>query len=117
MVKSHFPMKRRSYIMDRKKIDVKEDVKKQYVRMVLESGRLSSVAYKAEISKETLRKWVQEYEEEVRDAMDAEGITVLSNNPTKEELLSKYEHVLKLLGEKELEVAMLKNFLNKKSIE
>ena len=49
--------------------------------------------------------------------MDAEGITVLSNNPTKEELLSKYEHVLKLLGEKELEVAMLKNFLNKKSIE
>ena len=45
--------------MDRKKIDVKEDVKKQYVRMVLESGRLSSVAYKAGISKETLRKWVQ----------------------------------------------------------
>ena len=99
--------------MGRKKIEVIEDVKKQYVRMVLESGRMSSVANKAGISREILRKWVHEYEEEVRDAMDAEGITVLSSNPTKEELLTKYEQALKLLGEKELEVAMLKNLLKK----
>lgn len=113
LVKSHFPIKRRSFIVGRKKIEVIEDVKKQYVRMVLESGRMSSVANKAGISRETLRKWVHEYEEEVRDAMDAEGITVLSSNPTKEELLTKYEQALKLLGEKELEVAMLKNLLKK----
>lgn len=99
--------------MPKKKIDVIEDVKKQYVRMALESGRMTSIANKAGISRATLRKWMDEYEEEVRDAMEVEGVTVLSENPSKDELLAKYEQAMKLLGEKELEVAMLKNLLKK----
>lgn len=99
--------------MPKKKIDVIEDVKKQYVRMALESGRMTSIANKAGISRATLRKWMDEYEEEVRDAMEVEGVTVLSENPSKDELLVKYEQAMKLLGEKELEVAMLKNLLKK----
>ncbi|HWO77106.1 MAG TPA: helix-turn-helix domain-containing protein [Bacillus sp. (in: firmicutes)] len=99
--------------MPRKKIDVIEDVKKQYVRMALESGRMTSIANKAGISRSTLRKWMDEYEEEVREVMEAEGVTVLSENPSKDELLAKYEQAMKLLGEKELEVAMLKNLIKK----
>jgi transposase-like protein len=99
--------------MGQKKIDVIEDVKKQYVRMVLETGNLSSVARKAGITRDTLRKWLKTYEDEVRDAMYKEGQTVLSDNPTKAELQDKYEQAMKLLGEKELEVAMLKNLLKK----
>lgn len=99
--------------MANKKIDVIEDVKKQYVRMALESGKMTSIANKAGISRDTLRKWINEYEEEVRDAMEAEGVTALSDNPSKDELLAKYEQAIKLLGEKELEVAMLKNLLKK----
>lgn len=99
--------------MPKKKIDVIEDVKKQYVRMALESGRMTSIANKAGISRATLRKWMDEYEEEVRDSMEVEGVSVLSENPSKDELLAKYEQAMKLLGEKELEVAMLKNLLKK----
>lgn len=99
--------------MPKKKIDVIENVKKQYVRMALESGRMTSIANKAGISRGTLKKWMDEYEEEVRDAMEDEGVTVLSENPSKDELLAKYEQAMKLLGEKELEVAMLKNLLKK----
>lgn len=99
--------------MARKKIDVIEDVKKKYVRMALESGKMTSIATKAGITRKTLKKWIDEYEEEVRDTMDLEGVTVLSDNPSKDELLAKYEQAMKLLGEKELEVAMLKNLLKK----
>lgn len=99
--------------MPRQKIDVIEDVKKKYVRMALESGKITSIARKAGISSVTLRKWMNEYEDEVSEAMEAEGTTVLSENPTKNELMDKYEQAMKLLGEKELEVAMLKNLLKK----
>ena len=50
--------------MPRQKIDVIEDVKKKYVRMALESGKITSIARKAGISSVTLRKWMNEYEDE-----------------------------------------------------
>lgn len=99
--------------MPNKKIDVIEDVKKKYVRMALESGNLSSIARKAGISRDTLKTWMKTYEDEVRDVMDKEGVTALSDNPSKDELIEKYEQAMKLLGEKELEVALLKNLLKK----
>ncbi|WP_139368201.1 helix-turn-helix domain-containing protein [Evansella clarkii] len=96
-----------------KRIDVIEDVKKKYVRMALETGNYTSIARKAGISRETLRNWFKLYEDEVRDVMETEGSTGLSDNPTKEELQKKYEQAMLLLGEKELEVAMLKNVIKK----
>jgi transposase-like protein len=99
--------------MPRQKIDVIEDVKKNYVRIALETGKITSTAKKAGICSDTLRKWIKEYEEEVRDEMEVEGVTILSENPSKEELLKKYEQAMKLLGEKELEVAILKEVIKK----
>ncbi|KUP09508.1 hypothetical protein Q73_02475 [Bacillus coahuilensis m2-6] len=99
--------------MPKKKIDIIEDVKKRYVRMALETGNLSSIARKAGISRETLRQWMKSYEDEVRELMEEEGTTTLSENPSKDELMEKYEQAMKLLGEKELEVAMLKNLIKK----
>jgi transposase-like protein len=100
--------------MANKKVDVIEDVKRKYVRMVLETGNLTSIARKAGIDRTTLHKWMKTYEDEVRDEMEKEGVTALSDNPSKNELMEKYEQAMKLLGEKELEVAMLKNLLKKK---
>lgn len=97
----------------KKKIDVIEDVKKKYVRMALETGNHTSTARKAGISRNTFRKWINEYEDEILDLMENEGTISLSENPSKNELLEKYEQAMKLLGEKELEVAMLKNLLKK----
>lgn len=99
--------------MAQKKIEVIEDVKKKYVRMALETGNQASIARKAGISKNTFRKWIKEYEDEVTDIMESEGVATLSVNPTKDELQKKYEQAMKLLGEKELEVAMLKEIIKK----
>lgn len=96
-----------------RKIDVIEDVKKKYVRMAIETGKQASIARKAGISSSTLRKWINEYEDEILDSMEKEEITTLSEDPSKDELMAKYDQAMKLLGEKELEVAMLKNLLKK----
>ncbi|MFC0273220.1 helix-turn-helix domain-containing protein [Metabacillus herbersteinensis] len=96
-----------------KKIEVIEDVKKKYVRMALETGNLSSIARKAGITRDTLRSWVKVYEDEIREVMEQDGTTTLSEHPSKDELMDKYEVAMKLLGEKELEVALLKNLLKK----
>jgi transposase-like protein len=100
-------------VMPKQKIDVIEDVKKKYVRMALETGKHTSTARKAGISSDTLRKWTKEYEDVVRDEMESEGITTISVNPSKQELQTRYEQAMKLLGEKELEVAMLKEIIKK----
>jgi len=99
--------------MPRKKIDVIEDVKKKYVRMAIETGQQTSTARKAGITRETFRKWMKEYEDEVREGMEKQNVTILSEDPTKDELKEKYEQAMKLLGEKELEVAILKNIIKK----
>ena len=99
--------------MPKKKIDVIENVKKKYVRMALETGNMTSIARKAGIDRKTLGGWMNTYGDEVRDEMDKEGVTALSDNPSKDELQEKYEQAMKLLGEKELEVAMLRKLLKK----
>lgn len=99
--------------MPKKKIEALEDVKKNYVRMALEQGHYTSVSRSAGIHRDTLMKWIKEYGDEVRDQMDDPTSAILSTDPTKEELKAKYEQAMKLLGEKELEVAMLRNLLKK----
>ena len=99
--------------MAKRKIDALEDVKKSYVRMAIESGNNTTVARNAGIDRNTLSKWIKEYGDEVREQMDDPTTAILSADPTKEELKVKYEQAMKLLGEKELEVAMLRNLLKK----
>jgi transposase-like protein len=96
-----------------KKITVVEDVKKKYVRMALETGNHTSIARKAGIDRSTLKKWVNEYQDDVRDQMEKDDITILSDEPTQAELQKKYDQALKLLGEKELEVALLREIVKK----
>lgn len=99
--------------MPRKKIDVIEDVKKKYVRMALETGRQASIARKAGISSDTLRKWIKEYEDEIHEEMETEEFPVLSDKPTVKELQKQLDKALGLLGQKELENAILKRLLKK----
>lgn len=99
--------------MPRQKIDVIEDVKKKYVRLALETGRQASIARKAGISSDTLRKWIREYGDEIRDEMGTEEVPTLSDTPSRNELQDKYDQALALLGEKELEIAILKHLVKK----
>ena len=101
--------------MPYKKITVMEDLKKKYVRMALETGNQTSIARKAGIDRNTLKKWINEYQDDVSEQMEKEDITILSDDPTQAELQKKYDQALKLLGEKELEVALLREIVKKNS--
>jgi len=99
--------------MAKQKIGVVEDVKKKYVRMALETGKHASIARKAGIDSGTFRKWFREYHDEVSEQLEKEDIVILSDEPTHEELQKKYDQAIKLLGEKELEVAFLRDIVKK----
>lgn len=96
-------------------IQIFEDLKKKYVRMALETNKYASTARSAGVSPKTLRNWIKKYETEIRDQMEQEGISLTAPEPTEEEYKKKYEIAMKLLGEKELEVAVLKEALKKNS--
>jgi transposase len=91
-----------------------EDVKKQYVRMALESGNMAFIARKTGVNKSTLSNWVKQYRDEIEEEMRREGVTPLSKNSSEDDIQKKYNHAMKLLGEKELEVTMLREMLKKK---
>lgn len=95
------------------KIEMFENLKKKYVRMALETNKYATTARAAGISTDTLRKWMKEYETDVRDEMEREGISLTTSEPSSMDYKQKYEKAMKLLGEKELEVALLKDALKK----
>ena len=85
--------------------------------MALETGNhaSNSIARKAGIDRSTFKKWVDVYQDEISEEMEKEDIVILSDEPTKEELQKKYNQAMKLLGEKELEVALLREIVKKNS--
>jgi len=101
--------------MAKGKIEIFEDLKKKYVRMALETNKYATTAKAAGVHPNTLRKWMKEYETEVRDQMEMEGAALTSVEPTEKDYKKKYEMAMKLLGEKELEVAVLKDAFKKKN--
>jgi transposase len=99
--------------MSRRRNSVMEGVKKQYVRMALEAGNMSFIARKLGMSTSTLSDWVNLYRDEVEREMANEGVFPMNQPPTPSDLQAKYEKAMKLLGEKELEVALLREQLKK----
>jgi transposase len=91
-----------------------EDVKKQYVRMALESANMAFIARKTGVNKSTLANWVKQYRDEIEEDMRREGVLPLSKTSSENDIQKKYDHAMKLLGEKELEVTMLREMLKKK---
>lgn len=99
--------------MSKREIEIFEDLKRYYVRMALETNKHATTAKAAGIHPNTLRKWIKKYELEIKDQMESEGISIINHEPTEMEYKKKYEVAMKLLGEKELEVALLKDALKK----
>lgn len=91
-----------------------EEVKKSYVRMALESGNYTFIARKLGVSPSTLSHWIRRYRDEVEKEMAEEDVSPLTEHSTNKDLEDKYNKAMKLLGEKELEVALLREQLKKK---
>lgn len=94
-----------------------EVAKKESVALVCEGYRTETVARKLNVHPETIRRWVRQYEDEVD--------VVMARRRTKEERLreaaaklpeveAKYKEAIKLLGEKELELEILRELVKKK---
>jgi transposase len=96
-----------------KRLGPMEEVKKKYVRMALESGNMAFIARKVGVSSSTLSNWVKQYRDEVEAEMRIEGVDPLTESSSESDLQKKYDQAMKLLGEKELEVAMLREQLKK----
>lgn len=96
-----------------KRLGPMEEVKKKYVRMALESGNAAFIARKVGVNSKTLCNWVKQYRDEVEAEMENEGINPLSESSSTSDLQKKYDQAMKLLGEKELEVAMLREQIKK----
>lgn len=113
MILTSCPIDKGGINMANRKIEIFEELKKKYVRMALETNKYASTAKAAGVHPDTFRKWMKEYETEVRDEMESEGVSLKGPEPTEKEYKKKYELAMKLLGEKELEVAVLKDALKK----
>lgn len=91
--------------------------KKEYVAEVLAGYRTEVVARRYGMSPNTLREWVRQYQDEVGDLMvkKRDEAEKLKQDAAKlQEVEKKYEEAVKLLGEKELEISILRDLVKKK---
>lgn len=90
--------------------------KRELVAEVLMGYRTKFLARKYGMSPETLRRWVREYRDEVGDLMvkkQKQNEQLVKDVEELKELQKKYNSAMKLLGEKELENAILQDLLKK----
>jgi transposase-like protein len=91
--------------------------KKEFVVEVLSGYRTDVVARQHGISPETLSRWVRQYQDEVGDLMakKRDEAEKLKQDAAKlEELQHRYEQALRQLGEKDLELSILRDLVKKK---
>ena len=78
--------------------------------------RTEFVARKYGMSPETLRRWIREYRDEMGDVMakkQEQNEQLKKDAEELKDMQKKYNSAMKLLGEKELENAILQDLLKK----
>ncbi|WP_341280793.1 transposase [Paenibacillus sp. FSL H8-0537] len=91
--------------------------KKEFVVEVLLGYRIEVVARQHGLSPKTLGNWVRQYQDEVDDLMEKkqkEDKQLQQDAAQFQDLQKKYEDAVKLLGEKELEIHVLRDLVKKK---
>jgi transposase len=92
-----------------------DELRIQVVEEALDRGNVALTARKHGISPYSLYKWVKQYRDEVEINMGKKkDIKHLNDPQTVQEWEQKYEQAAKLLGEKELEIAILRDLVKKK---
>jgi transposase-like protein len=90
--------------------------KRELVAEVLLGYRTEFVARKYGLSPHTLRRWVREYRDEVGEVMakkQEQNEQLVKDAEELKDLKKKYNSAMKILGEKELEIAILQDLLKK----
>lgn len=100
----------------RRRFRCTDELKKELVVEVLSGYQIHFIARKYGMHPATLSKWVREYQDEVDDVMakkQKETEQLKEAAAAFPNLEKKYQEAMKLLGEKELENAILKDLLKK----
>lgn len=90
-----------------------EEVRLKIVREALSGVKIAVLARKYEVHPETIRSWVKEYREKVGDDEIPSTDEQLQELKRLQEVEEKYEKAVKILGEKELEIEILRELLKK----
>lgn len=98
-----------------------EQAKKEYVAEVLAGGyRTAEAARRYGMSPKTLSDWVRQYRDEVGELVKqkrAEQEQLKQDAERLKELEKKYNEAMKLIGEKELEISILRELVKKTTAE
>jgi len=89
------------------------EMKKEYVEMVLSGYRTEYIARQHGMSPSALQSWVRQYWDEVQANMTRKKQQAEQIAKETTDLQKKYDQAMKLLGEKDLEIAILKDLLKK----
>jgi transposase-like protein len=93
-----------------------EETKKQLVGQVLAGYRTEHVARLQGMSPKTMQKWVRQYWDEVEEGMVRKKIEQEAAEQAEKQtdaMEKKYDQAMKRLGEKDLEIAILRDLLKK----
>jgi len=90
-----------------------EELKKEYVELVISGYRTEHVARQHGMSPSTLSRWIRQYWDEVQADMVKKKQLAEQNMKESEDWKKRYDQAMKLLGEKELENAILKDLVKK----
>jgi transposase-like protein len=92
------------------------ETKKELVAEVMAGYRTEVVAKRHGLSPKTLRVWVRQYRDEVGEIMARKRKSeeqLIQDAARLKELEEKYQEALKLLGEKEVEINILRELVKK----
>lgn len=93
------------------------ETKREIVAEVVAGYRTEAVARRYGMSPKTLRDWVRQYRDEVGDIMERKRKNeeqLIKDAERLKEIEKKYQEALKLLGEKDIEIQMLRELVKKK---
>lgn len=90
-----------------------EEMKREFVALVLSGYRTEYVARQNGMSPSTLQVWVRQYGDEVQAEMAAKKKQEEQLEKDSKDLQKRYDQAIKIIGEKDLEIAILKDLVKK----
>lgn len=90
-----------------------QDFRMQVVKEALETGNASLVARRHEIHNGIVSRWVREYQDQTGSSTTSCLTEPLQNKAEYKKITNENDQLKKLLGEKELEIQILRDLLKK----
>jgi transposase-like protein len=90
-----------------------EEVRLKVAKEALSGIKIGVLARKYEVNPETIRNWVREYRDKVGDDEIPSVDEQIQELKRLQEVEEKYGKAIKVLGEKELEIEILRELLKK----